>query len=150
KLDVVPADGAVVMQDSAHDLAIGNDDAGAVGVQQDGAEQFNGADLAVTADNFDVFTDAKGLGKDDEQAADEIAQHALHGEADADTGNADPGDERRDVNAAGAGGDDEGEGDHAQAGDAHEQHLDGRFHVTLFKPAHHQVSGESGDHDSRR
>ena len=129
-------DHAVVVDDLADDLAVRHHDAGAVGVNQGGGEQFNRVHLPMHAGDLDVFADPETLDENDGQARDQVAQDALHGQADADARDAQSGDERQEFDLKIVRDEQQGKDEHEQLHDADEQHADGRLHVPFFELAH--------------
>ena len=101
--------------------------------------------LAVDVGDVDVFADAVGLGENDGQPGDEIAEDALQGEADANARHADAGDERGDGNAKLVQDHDECHHHHGEPDDADEERLDGRLQLMPVQPAPKQVAEPAGD-----
>ena len=131
-------DDAVVVDDLADDLAVRHHDAGKVGVNQGGREQFNRVHLPMHAGDLDVFADPKTFHENNGQTRDQIAQDALHGEADADARDAQSGDERQEFDLKIVRDEQQGQDEHEELHDADEQHEDGRLHLPLFKLAHRE------------
>jgi hypothetical protein len=57
-------------------------------------KKFTGRHLTLHADQFDVLPNAKGFGENNRQTGDDIAEHALHRQTDANSGHANASDGR--------------------------------------------------------
>ena len=122
------------MQNFADDFPVGNQNARLVHVQQHGREEFDFCHLPRHAGNLNPFTDAERFGENDAQAGDEIAQHALQGQADADARHADACQRRADGHAQFLQRLEQGHQKDEQPDDAHGQHDNGRLDIFLFQP----------------
>src|SRR4029077_4424420 len=93
--DLDLTDAAVVVEDLADHLAVGNDHAGSTDVPGGGVEKRDGFDHSLHPGYCDVLTDAKGLGKDNRKASYEIAENPLRGECHPSASDAEPSHERQ-------------------------------------------------------
>ena len=80
------------MQNLADDLVVRNHDPRQVRMDQGGGKDINRGHLAIDTDQLDVFSDAEGLREDDGQSRHDVPQNTLERNADAYTGDANPGD----------------------------------------------------------
>ena len=139
-----------VVQDLADDLPVGNDDARVVRVDEDGRGQGDHGHVALLFVYLDVLAHAEGLREDDGQPRHEVAEHALHGEAHAETGDADTRDQRRDGEAELVEGDHAGHDHDEKLDDAHEEVPHGRLHLLLLEaPVDEPAQPFRGDESHR-
>ena len=93
----------------------------------------------------DVFPDTKWLGENNGQAGDQIAQHALHGEAHAHARHAEAGDERPQLHAELLDRNQDREQHDGQLGDANEKHSHRRLHLPLGQRGSEDLSHAASD-----
>src|SRR5882762_10692387 len=139
--EVELSDRAVVVQDLADDLAVRDDDARPVGMEQRRREQLDRHDVAVHADQLDVLAYAKGLGENDREPRHHVAQHALERDTNAQAGDADAGDQWSDLEAELVERHDAGEEDDDDLDRAHDELPQRRLDRPLLEP----VIGEATD-----
>ena len=135
---------AAVVEDFADDFTIGNNDPRVVAMKQRRGEKLDVGDLAIHANHFDVLADAKRLGENDRQSRDDIAEHTLRGQTDADARHADTRDQRRDLDAEFVQREHHGEAKHNQSHDAYHQDADRRFEM-LLQPFVGETAQPAGD-----
>lgn len=137
-----------MVQDFAHNFAIGHDHFGQVGVTENGREQFDGFHPTLDADHGDVFAHAKRFGENNGEPGDQIAEHSLHRQRHAGAGDAETGDQWQEFHAEliqrheQKYAEDE-DPDHAQQQQSHR-----RLQVQLVKRMLHQAADPAGDKET--
>lgn len=99
--DIGPAPGVVgdVFDGLAEDLAVGDDESAVVGGVDLGVEEVEVVDAAELAGDVDDVADFERAEEHEHDAGGEVAQRALHGQADGEAGGADEGCDGGDVEA---------------------------------------------------
>ena len=133
------------MQDLAHQFAIGNHHARTVAVEQGGREQFDGLHLSADADDLDEFADSKRFCENNCQPGHQIAQDALHGEANAHAGHADAGNHRSNRHAKFVQGQNDRQPENQQPDHPHRKNANRRFNSSLAEPLVRLASNPARD-----
>jgi hypothetical protein len=140
---------AVVVQDLADDLRFGittRDRSGAEG----GAEQLDLEHLALLLRDRDEVADAERLREDDRQPRDQVAEHALHGERDSCTREAQAGDQRQQLHAEVLQRHDDEHPEHQQVHDAPDQGEYRRLELEPGERALQDAAGPAAGEKARR
>ncbi len=100
-----------------------------------------------------MFADPVGFGEDDREAGHDIAQDALQGKAHPQAGHAEPGDQRRDLQAELIQRDEKPEDHHEGLHQTQQQQTEWWLQVLLVQPAFeeppHRFGDEQGGHDDQ-